>query len=49
MRLCGEQVPRQDTMTPVEAARTFVARTHASFASFDGGHGGLVSSVPSTR
>jgi len=28
----------QDTMTPAEAARAFVARTHASFASFDGGH-----------
>lgn len=28
----------RDTMTPVESARSFVSRTHASFASFDGGH-----------
>jgi len=28
----------QDAVTPVEAARSFVARTHASFAGFDGGH-----------
>jgi hypothetical protein len=28
----------RDTVTPVEAARSFVARTRASFAGFDGGH-----------
>ena len=27
-----------DTMTPIEAARTFAERTHASLATFDGGH-----------
>ena len=28
----------QDTVTPVEAARAFAERTHATYAGFDGGH-----------
>jgi len=28
----------QDTMTPMEAARSFAARAHATYAGFEGGH-----------
>jgi pimeloyl-ACP methyl ester carboxylesterase len=39
----------QDTMTPAGAAREFAARTHATFAGFDGGHFVLLVRRPEAR